>query len=419
MDVDRLDRLNRKNKVKQVTLLVISLLVLTALIWLYNRTDEINRFNLDDLWIEQVQRGDLTISAKAVGKLKTANKYLITSQVSGTVTAIEKNVGSLVKQDELILTLESETLKQQAKESEYALNQAKASHQILVSDLDVQSLNNESNLFKLENKLEIQKLKLARKESLAKKGIISEMDILEARMAVNNIEKELSFENKKAKSFEKSKSSKLAADLLIIEELEQKLQNELKLLSGLQIKGSFDGVINKVNVAFGEHVSIGQSLVELNDNSKLNAVVQVNESFGSQIKYGQEVKVDVLNSIVRAHIKSINPEIKNNSIELELSFDETLPEGVRADMNVTADIIFSQIKDTLWVTKPQGVTKETVNKVFVYDEFEQSAVKKEVFFGKEGNNKIQVINGLALGESVLINQVGNIDQNSVEIEVYQ
>ena len=207
--------------------------------------------------------------------------------------------------------------------------------------------------------------------------------------------------------------------MLIIEQTEQKFQNELKLLSGQQIKGDFDGVINKVNVAFGEHVSIGQSLVELNDNSNLNAVVQVNESFGSQIQYGQEVKVEVLNNIIKAHIKSINPQIKNNSIELELAFDAPLPEGVRADMNVTGDIIFSQIKDTLWVTKPQGVMKEAVNAVFVFNEAEQSAVKKEVHFGKESNNKIQVISGLELGESVLINQVENINQNTTKIEVYQ
>jgi len=419
MDIERLDRLNKKNRLKNASVLFIIIFLIGIIYWFYNNPNLNQSIKLKDLWISKVEKGDLIISAHAVGKLKTVNNYLITSKVSGTVSQIKKNVGSLVTQGELILILKSETLKQKITETQYNLNQAKAKHQILISDLNIQTLNNESNLFKLKNTIAIQKLKLNAKEKLEKKGIISEIDIQKNRLEVKNLEKELSFEERKIKSFKNSKASKISADLLIIEQIQHKLETEKQLIEDMTIRASMNGIINKIYVKFGEHVIVGQSLVELNDNVKLNAIMLVNESLANKIQYNQEVEIKVLNTTIKAHIKSINPQIKNSSIEIELEINDNLPKGVRADMNVTGDIIFSEIKDTLWVTKPQGISEDQIHSIFVLDEEKKSAFKVEVKFGKESNNKIQILRGLKFGQSIIVNKIDDINQNLKEIEIIQ
>jgi len=416
MDIERLDRLRSKNNfLKVISMLLIFIAVLVGY-WFYENYHK-TTVQYENLWVAQVEKGDLVLSAKASGKIKTIASYIITSKVSGTVVKINKDIGELVKKNDVVLIIESEVLRQRVRDTQNRLNQAQAKHSILLADLNIQKLNIETEIFKIENTIEMQKLKLNAKEILNKKGIISEIDFSQARLEVISLEKELSFAKKKFKSFDESKESKILSDLLIVEQLKQQLEIELKLIENMTIRATKRGVITKINVGIGEHVDIEQSIVELNDNSKFNATLYVNEAFANKIQYNQKVEVEILDKIVEGHIKTINPQVKNNAIEIEVKFDNDLPKGARADMNISGLIIFNTLINTLWVTKPQGVQTEQKYKVFVLDKDKNYARKKEVMFGKSSNNRVQILEGLTQGQNVILNELDEISQKFERIEI--
>ncbi len=414
MDIERLDRLHKKTRIKKLVLLLGFGTALLIIYWLF-KFNNTNAVDFSDLWLAEVQKSNFIISVQTSGKLQAINNYIVTSKVSGIVTNINKSVGSFVQKGEVILTLDSENLKQKIKDTQYQLIQAQAKHEILTSDLKIQELNLESKIFSLKNTINIEKLKLEAKEKLNKKGIVSEIDMLQFRLKVKNLEKEYTFEQNKLKSFKQSKTSKIRADNLIIQQVQQKLKNQEKLLTSLIIKSSNEAIVNKIPVALGEHVDLGQALLELNNNKEYKAILYVNETFANRIHYNQAVIVTVLNKHIQAHISSINPKIQNHSIEIEITFEDVLPQGIRADMSITGEIISSKIPNTLWVTKPQNTNAHHTESIYVLDKSEKYISKQIVQFGEESNNKIQILNGLTKKQKIVINQIDAKNLQIIEI----
>ncbi|MCF6288588.1 MAG: HlyD family efflux transporter periplasmic adaptor subunit [Proteobacteria bacterium] len=416
MDIERLDRLKKSKQLKLFIMTLTIILIISGImgfVWLYQNSKKVQFKNLV---ISTVQQGELVVSTRVSGILIANTKSSISAKNTGTVQRIYKKIGEKVSKGDLLVKIENIELIQNISQLEFDLEQRKAKHQILVANLTTEGHKIESSILELNSQIELDSLKLKAKEELFRKNIISKLEILQTRMELNNKLKKIVFEEDAFDSFKKLMQVKINSDKILINKTVQKLETEKLAVLNLDIKAKSSGVINKVSIQVGDHVNLGQVLIEITDNQHLEGLLRINEIYSSKLDYNQEVKLTILDETIVGEIIRINPHIKNSSVEIEVKFKKSLPYGVKPDMSISGEIIFNRISNTLWVKRPSSIKAYQVANIFMLDASTSNAIKTRIEFGQASDMNIQVLSGLKQGDKIILNQF-DFDNQLSQLEI--
>ena len=92
-------------------------------------------------------------------------------------------------------------------------------------------------------------------------------------------------------------------------------------------------------------------------------------------------------------------------------FDQPLPQGARPDLSVDGTIEIENLKDILYVGRPvHGQSDSTVG-IFKLDEDGSDATRVNVKLGRSSVNTIEVVDGLKVGDQVILSDMSAQDQN--------
>lgn len=171
------------------------------------------------------------------------------------------------------------------------------------------------------------------------------------------------------------------------------------------------GVVRKINIAEGDYVNEGSSILEVADLSSLWIEAEAYPQDLKVIKPGLKVNVTVdafQNEVIEGKITFENPELKEQSriniVRIEMSDkDEKYKPGMR--VTVTAflketkaisipeeAILFQPEMNTVWVVKDQGLF-----------------IPKMVETGVTSNGRVEIKSGLTEGEIIVISGAYLID----------
>jgi len=205
-----------------------------------------------------------------------------------------------------------------------------------------------------------------------------------------------------------AESAQLQINSLIAEK-----RQVLEQISHMQIRAPFSGKIENVAVELGSFVSYGTVLSQLIDNSSLKIDVYLSEQEAFKVKTGQAVTITsaVLEQPKSAHITVISDKADASGKFLaEITFPnddkEKLKAGILADVHFSSDAI--QMGLSIPTSALLASDKEA--KVFV-----ASGNKVQVRSIKTGivtENRVQVIEGLQVGEEVVISGQMNLENGS-------
>ncbi len=163
----------------------------------------------------------------------------------------------------------------------------------------------------------------------------------------------------------------------------------------------------------GAEVSRNEVLMILPDTSTMNAEIKVNESLMGLIKVGQRVSVapDAMPDVsLEGEVTKIgvlaessgwrDPNRRDYTVSVLLSGTQDL--GLKPSMRCKAEIYVGQVDDTIHVPL-QAVFREGPD-AFVYVPDGQGFAKRPVALGQASTLHIQITDGLAEGDVVLLRQ---------------
>lgn len=168
-------------------------------------------------------------------------------------------------------------------------------------------------------------------------------------------------------------------------------------------KGS---IVTAGGSAIGGSSGSGVTIVDIADTSKMQVVVDVDETDVGKIKLDQEVdvKVDAFpDDPFRGKVTKIAPEAEVNSnvttvpvtVEIEGTDSRLKPE-----MNATCDFVVDRKEDVLYVPVEAVIETDSGSQVTVVNKDKQTVCKVQV--GLEGDDYCEIISGLKAGQTVLI-----------------
>jgi membrane fusion protein, multidrug efflux system len=242
------------------------------------------------------------------------------------------------------------------------------------------------DLANMQANYENAKADLARYENAFKTGGVTQQQVDQATLKVENAKNSL-------------KSSQLSA-------------------SDANISASFAGVVNARNIEPGTYVSPGTQMFEIVNVSTLKLLVNVDEKNIGQVKVGQSVNVQstvLPDQTFNGVVKFIAPKADASlNFPVELEIRNNASNDLKAGMYGTA--YFGSEAKSMVLTIPRSAFVGSVssNEVFVVKDGKATLTK--VVSGRSFGDYIEVVSGIEKGAQVVTSgQINLLDGAAIEI----
>jgi membrane fusion protein (multidrug efflux system) len=198
-----------------------------------------------------------------------------------------------------------------------------------------------------------------------------------------------------------------------------RLQQAKVNIGDTNIKATINGIVNKKYVEPGSVLGAGTQLFDIVNVSKLKLKVNVNENQVAGLKVGTtlSVKASVYpDATFSGKISFIAPKSDaslNFPVEIEIA--NNVANDLKAGMYGTAEFSANQGKQSLMVVPRNAfVGSVSSNEIFVIEN--GTAKLKTVTAGRIIGDKVEVLNGLSEGETVIVTgQINLQDGSKVDI----
>jgi HlyD family secretion protein len=366
----------------------------------------------ETLLLDTVKRGDMVLEVRGVGKLVSEDRLIVPAAVSGRVSRILVEPGTEVEPNTVIIELTNPDLQLAWLEAQSNLTSAEASLRAEQARLRDQLLSMESNLAQRRADVNDARLRADVDKQQFEDGLISDLQMTLTRSRVEQLEMLLEFEERQ---FEVTKNeiqpAMLAAARTKVSQEQSRYNLRKNEIESLKVRAGVTGILAPVanQVEHGQQVSQGQILARITNPTKLKAELQVPQGQARDISIGLPAEIDTYNGIVSGEVSRIDPTVVEGNVTVDIRLEGALPRGARPDLSVVGTIQIDRLNDILYVGRPVMAAADSRTELFKVVENGRFAVRTPVQFGRTSVSTIEVFEGLALGDEIILSDVSQWD----------
>ena len=365
-------------------------------------------------WVDVVKRGELLREVRAAGTLVPEHVRIIAAVTAGRIEALPVRPGVTVNPKTLIVELSNTDVQLQALQADQSLTQARAGLASLRTQLMQQRLTQEGAIASLSTQLENAKRALAVQEGLNSKNLASASDLAAARDLVKETETRYEIERQRLAEMSRSAEEQIRLNVEQVNRLEAIVREQKTRVTSMTVLAGESGVLQNLGpqgqtLELGQWVNPGMELARVSQPGRLKAVLRVPETMARDIVVGLKANIDTRNGIVAGHVMRIDPASTQGTVTVEVAIDGELPRGARADMSVDGTIEIERLPNVLYVGRPAYGSAESTVGLFKISDDGSEANRVNVRLGRASVNTIEVIQGLSVGDSVIISDMSQYD----------
>ena len=383
------------------------LVIILIVAWLSVQPSASARVDAADIWVGQIQQGDMQQSVSGFGTLKSKTTRLLTSYSNATVDEILLRPGSLVEPDSVILKLFDPELDQAVKSAQRTLKQSKNQYLQLEINQSRELLSEESALELLRSSLESAKLEVTAQNKLIGHGIVSNIDYQRSLLEERQLTRRLDIEQKRVAQLAKLHQANLTIAHSNIQAQEEAVALVEQTQERLVVKAGIAGVMQSLSVELGQSVAPGQQLALVGSMEELYALINIPQANMHHVEMNQTVSIDTRSGIIAGYVSRIEPLVTNGSIQVEITLIDELTENARPELNVAGKISTGTLKNVLYVQKPINSKPNSEGVLYRLDELGNSAVATTLQYGAETTDSIQIISGAALNQRFILSDMSS------------
>lgn len=366
------------------------------------------------LVIETVVRGPLTSAVRGSGVLVPETARWITAANEGRIERVVLQPGTRVTADTVVMELTDPQQQQALLDAEWQLRAAQSAYAAARAELESERLDREAATANLRAETTQARLRAAADAALAKEGLAAAITQQLSESAAASLEQRLKFEEQRLAILASSQRARLAGLEAEVHQRRAMFDLQRQRIASLQVRAGIDGVLQQVSVQAGQRVTAGTTLARVAQPEKLKAEVRIAETQVKDLRVGQQAEIDTRTGVVAARVARIDPAASNGTVLVDLRIEGPLPDGARPDLNVDATIELERLADVLSVPRPVRAQENSGGSVFRVNG--NSAHRVKVAFGRASVSAIEVRNGLAPGDEIIVSDDSAWDKFE-EIEI--
>lgn len=388
--------------------LIAAVMLTVALSRLEARPPSVSRA---EVIIDSVQRGEFVRNVRAPGTLVPENIRYVAAVVSGRVEDRPLRPGAMVTRNTVILVLSNPDEQMLLLTAQEALAQAEQNLVTLRSTLESNRLAQEASIARIRTQLAAAERSKATFEALdaTRKGLASEFELKAARELVSELTATLAIEERRLKLMETSMAEQIAGAENTVASNKAVVQLRRDRIAGLHVTAGIDGQLQRLDLELGQWINSGQELARVAQPGRFKAVLRVPESQAKDVVVGQKVEVDLHPAIVTGRVMRVDPISQNATVTVEVALEGDMPPSARSDLSVDGTIEIDRLPDVLFVQRPGNSQPDQTVGLFKLEPDGKTAVRTNVKFGKASVNQIVVEAGLAIGDKIVISDMGTYD----------
>ena len=359
--------------------------------------------------VDTVKQGSIIRQVRGLGTLVPEDTRWLPSQTEGRVERILLRPGAQVGPNSVILELSNPQLEQEAVNAKLALQSAEATLENLRVKLQSDVLTQQSQVAALDADFQQAKMQAEADEQLAKEQLISEITRKQSNLKADTLKKRLSLDMERLSTAKQSIDAQIRVQEAAVSQARAVSDLQASRMAALKVTPGFSGVLQQVPIEVGQRVGPGANLARVADPGRLKAELKIAETQAKDIEIGQMAEIDTRNGVMAGIVSRKDPAAANGTVTVDVSLTGELLRGAVPDLSVDGTIQLERLENILYVGRPSlGQEQSTVGLFKVVNEA-GDAERVQVSLGKSSVNAIEVKQGLAAGDQVVLSDMSAWD----------
>jgi HlyD family secretion protein len=406
VDIPR-DQTNRKRRYIPFAIGGVVVVGLSAALWqLEPAAPTVDR---STIWTDSVRRGEFVRQVRGPGTLVPEQARWIVAVTSGRIERIHVQPGETVDAETILLDLSNPDVQVEGLNAERQLAAAEAELSNLEVTLASQRLDQRSRVAQVEAEERDAARRLQASRELAERNLIPRMDLHRLEDEAAEVVTRLALERERLALLEASFEGRIDAQRRQISRLRAISDFQSTRLESMGVRASAPGVVQDLSLEIGQWVMPGQALARVVEPGRLMAVLRVPETQARDLAVGQTAAIDTRNGIVEARVRRIDPSVQQGAVGVEVALLGELPLGARPDLSVEGTIQIERLEDVLYTGRPAYGQANSLVSIWKVVDGGRSAVRVPVRLGRSSVNTIEIVEGLAPGDVVILSDLSAYD----------
>jgi multidrug efflux pump subunit AcrA (membrane-fusion protein) len=407
MDISRPDlkKKRRRNQWIFAGCAVIALAVLAFFVMrLKPASPEVDRATV---WTDAVKRGALLRQVRGPGTLvpREDKIRLIPAETEATVMRIRVLPGAKVEPDTVLMDLVDPQLQQELLDAQLQLKGAQADYINTRAKVQSDLMDQKAAAATVGADHHQAQLQAQTDKSLYDLGVISGLTYSASKGKAEELTTRNDLEKQRLTLNEKAIETQLSVQQTKVDQARALLGLKQKQLDALSVRAGISGVLVELPHQVGEHVAPGTTLAKVVQPDQLKASLKIAETQARDIQIGQPAEIDTHNGVIDGKVMRIDPAVLNGTVTVDVELAGALPQGARPDLSVDGTIDLDRMADVLYVGRPAFGNENSTISLFKLSADGKTAVRVPVKVGRASVNSIQVLEGLDVGDTVILSDM--------------
>ena len=361
------------------------------------------------IWTDTVQQGEMVREVRGPGTLVPEQIRWIPAVTAGRVERVFAEPGMTVDSGTVLVELSNADVQREALEAQRQMVAAEADLMNLRATLENQRLNQEASVAQTRSQYREAMRQVKANEQLAEKDLVAPMELQRIQDQAQELEERLGIEQKRLSFMSESMKAQLAAQRAQVERMHSLTAFQQEYVQSMRVVAGTKGVLRELPLQEGQWVNPGDRLAVVVQPGRLKAELRVPETQARDVVVGLPAKIDTRNGIIDGRVVRVDPAVENGTVTVDVALDGELPRGARPDLSVDGTIQIERLENVLHVGRPAYGQAESTVGLFKVVDGGDAAVRTPVRLGRSSVNTIEIRDGLAVGDIVILSDMSQWD----------
>ncbi len=384
-----------------------------VLIYMAFFADRTSTFKVEKekLIIETVVEDQFNDYITVPGTVEPITIIYLDAQEGGRVEEKVIEEGSMVKKGDIILKLSNPDLHLNILDSEAQLAEKENFLRNTQINMEQQRLQIKRDLVTLKYEIERKERNYQQNVILMKDNLISKEEFIRSKEDVDmaRMSQELFLERQRQDSI--FYSININSMVINLENMRKNLNLVRQRAENLNVRAPVDGQLGLLTPEIGQSISRGANMGQINVLTSYKVTAQIDEHYIDRVRTQLTATLDRQGSEFDLVVKRVYPEVRNGTFEIDMIFQDTMPDNIRTGQTYYTSLQLGQPKVSVMVPIG-GFFQETGGQwIFVLDPTESFATKRNISIGRKNPRYYEVLEGLKPGEKVIVSGYETFGKN--------
>lgn len=379
-----------------------SMVILMGLLWfVFRDTSSSMNVNKDSLTISTVQKGEFNDYIRVVGQVIPDHIIYLDAIEGGRVEERLIEEGTQVKAGDVIIRLSNPLLNIGILQSEANLAYQENELRNTRLNMEQEHLRLKQDRIALNKDLVQKKRRYEQYSRLYGKNLLSREDYLQAQEDYNSASEQIKVLDERIEQDIRLRDNQLQSLDENIRNIKKSLLLVRERLENLKVKAPVDGQLGNIEAQIGQSISQGERIGQI-ITPELKVEAKIDEHYVERIHPGLLANFEREGKKYGMKMTKVYPEVQDGQFRTDLHFVSDRPVNIRSGQTYHLDLQLGDPVQAVLVPRGSFYQASGGEYVYVVDEEEKTARRRQVRLGRQNPLYYEVLEGLNPGEKVIV-----------------